>query len=51
MNKKKKYRKPELKVIELSFNVTQLGDCNTPTVTFENQGGPLTCVVTGCMTP
>jgi len=44
---KKSYQKPEVKIVELSFNATQLGFCNTHTITFPLTG-PLSCQITGC---
>ena len=48
--KKKKYRKPELKVIDLDFNRDMLAHCHTHTTTFPQQV-PLSCIQTGCSTP
>jgi len=48
--RKKKYKKPEVKVVDLSFNLTQLAVCHTHTVTWP-QNLPLTCIITGCHNP
>lgn len=36
-----------MKVVELSFNLTQLGICHTATITYP-QEGPVSCILTGC---
>jgi hypothetical protein len=47
---KKKYKKPEVRVVELSFNLTQLAVCHTNSVTWP-QNVPLSCAITGCHNP
>ncbi len=48
---KKKYQRPELKVVDLSFNETMLGLCQTPSISFPTtQDPPQDCAVTGCYT-
>ncbi len=49
MKKKKPYRKPELKSIELSFNTAQMGVCHTPTITTpQSTFPPAPCTITSC---
>ncbi len=49
MKKKKLYRKPELKVVELSFNTAQMAVCNTPSITtpYDSEFG-IPCNLTAC---
>lgn len=48
----KKYHRPELRVVDLTFNQNMLGVCSTPSNTFADQASPpLTCSETGCLTP
>ena len=47
---RKKYKKPEVKVVDLSFNLTQLAVCHTPTISWP-QTLPINCAVCGCSNP
>ncbi len=52
MNKKKPYRKPEVKSAELSFNTAQMAVCHTPTITTPLFTEPfLPCTLSECRDP
>lgn|GEM_PF-6157272 len=49
MEGKKKYIKPEVKSIELSFNAAQMGTCHTPSVpTLQSVFPPVPCTIAPC---
>jgi hypothetical protein len=52
MNKKKPYRKPEVKSAELSFTTAQMATCHTPSVTWPQETfPPASCEMSGCKDP
>ncbi len=52
MKKRKPYRKPEIKAVDLSFTTAQMGNCHTPTILFpQSTFPPAPCTITLCRNP